>query len=228
MTDGYISDDEQWEKFKAWWKANGTFIIVGLAIGLAIIGGWRWWEHYQAQRDYNASALYAQFEQALNKPAADNDKNKNGNGEAEAIGKNLIANYDDTPYAAQAALGLAGAEVTANKPDQAIQHLQWVVQNSDDGSLKLLARLRLARVQIANKQARAALQTLSVKDAGGFASLYAEVRGDAYRALGETAKAHQAYQAALAAQADGTGSDPLLKLKLQHTAGAKPAPADKS
>ncbi|HET8552135.1 MAG TPA: tetratricopeptide repeat protein [Gammaproteobacteria bacterium] len=226
MTDGYISDDEQWEKFKAWWKANGTFIIVGLAIGLAIIGGWRWWQHYRAQREYNASALYAQFEQALNKPAASNDKNKSG--EAEAIGKNLITNYDDTPYAAQAALGLAATEVVANRADQAIQHLQWVVQHSDDGSLKLLARLRLARVQIANKQAKDALKTLSVKDAGGFASLYDEVRGDAYRALGEIAKAHQAYQAALAAQADGTGSDALLKLKLQHTASAKPATAGKS
>lgn len=227
MTDGYISDDEQWEKFKAWWKANGTFIIIGLVIGLAIIGGWRWWEHYQAQREANASALFIRFEQALNKaPADSNDKSTKG--EAEAVGKNLMTNYEGTPYAAQAALGLAAAEITANQPDKAIEHLHWAVQHSDDDSLKLLARLRLARVQIADNQARAALQTLSTSGTGGFAPLYAETRGDAYRALGETAKAHQAYQAALAAQTDAKGNTTLLKLKLQHTAGAKPAPAGKS
>lgn len=222
MTDGYISDEEQWEKVKGWWRANGTFIIAGLVIGLAIIGGWRWWEHSQAQRELEASTLYVQFEQALNQPAAKE-------GAAEAVGKNLISNYGDTPYAAQAALGLASSEVTANQPDKAASHLQWVVDNADDDSLARLARLRLARVQIANDQAKAALATLSAVKPGGFESLYAEVRGDAWRSLGDLAKAHEAYQAALASHTDEMGDTTLLELKLRSTAStAEPASNGKS
>lgn len=214
--DGYTSDDEQWEKLKGWWKANATFVIVGLAIGLAIIGGWRWWHHYRAERELSASVLYSQFEQALATTAA--DAKADDAGKAEAIGKNLISNYSDTPYAAQAALGLAGAEVAAAKPAPAGKHLQWVVDHSSDRSLKLLARLRLARVQIADHQAKTALATLAGVEPGGYAPLYAEVRGDAYQAMGDTAKAHEAYQQALAGHTDDMGDDSLLKMKLRHTA----------
>ncbi|HET6655021.1 MAG TPA: tetratricopeptide repeat protein [Gammaproteobacteria bacterium] len=222
MADGYISDDEQWEKVKAWWQANGTFIIAGLVIGLAIIGGWRWWEHNQAQQQVAASALYTQFEQVLNQPDAKQ-------GAADAVAKNLITNYSGTPYAAQAALGLAAQEVAANKPDQAAEHLQWVVDNASDDSLARLARLRLARVQIANKQPKAALATLSAVKPGGFEALYAEVRGDAWRALDDPAKAHAAYQAALTAHTDEMGDTTLLELKLRGTASAaQPANNGKS
>lgn len=223
MADGYVSDEEQWEKVKGWWKANGTFIITGLIIGLAIIGGWRWWTHHQLQREVNASALYVQFGQALNEPATDKKSTP-----AEAIAKNLVDNYSGTPYAAQAVLGLASKEVTANKLDQAAAHLKWVVDNTSDLSLKRLARLRLARVQLADNQARAALATLTGVKAGGFASLYAEVRGDAWRALGDSAKAHDAYKAALAAHTDEMGDTTLLQMKLHRTAAATPAPAGKS
>jgi predicted negative regulator of RcsB-dependent stress response len=218
MTDGYVSDEEQWEKVKGWWKANGTFIIAGLIIGLAIIGAWRWWTHYQTQREVNASALYVQFEQALNKPAA-GDKTA----PADAIAKNLLNNYSSTPYASQAALGLAAREVTADKLDQASAHLKWVLDNASDVSLKRLARLRLARVQLANKQAKAAIATLSGVKAGGFASLYAEVRGDAWRALGDLAKAHEAYKAALAAHTAEMGDTTLLQMKVRATASTAPA-----
>ncbi|HET7370070.1 MAG TPA: tetratricopeptide repeat protein [Gammaproteobacteria bacterium] len=213
MTDGYISDEEQWEKVKAWWQANGTFIIAGLVIGLAIIGGWRWWEHAQVQRAVEASSLYTQFEQALNQPNAEE-------GAAQAVAENLITNYGGTPYAAQAALGLASSEVAADKPEEAAKHLQWVMDNAADDSLARLARLRLARVQIANEQPKVALTTLSAVQAGGFESLYAEVRGDAWRALDNSAKAHEAYKSALAAHTEEMGDTTLLELKLRSTAGA--------
>jgi predicted negative regulator of RcsB-dependent stress response len=222
VTDGLISDDEQWEKLKAWWKANGTFIITGLIVGLAIIGGWRWWQHYQAQRQLSASALYSQFEQALNKPGSD------GSG-ADAIAKNLIKNYDDTPYSDQAALALAGKEASANHLDKATSHLHWVIGNASDKSLVRLARLRLARVEIAQGKPKAALSTLAaVEKPGGFKALYAETRGDAWRARGETAKAHDAYNEALSAHTDKMGDTTLLRMKLRQTASASHAEAEKS
>lgn len=216
--DGYSSDEEQWTRVKEWWRANGTFIIAGLVIGVAIIGGWRYWKYYQAQRSLAASAIYVKFEGAL---GARTDKQK---GAAEAVGRNLIENYADTPYAAQAALGLASVEISAAKLHPAAKHLKWVVDNGADSSLKLLARLRLARVQIAAHKPKDALTTLAGGQAGGFASLYAEAEGDAYQALGNSARARQAYQRALAAHTDKMGDDHLLKMKLRATAPA----ADKS
>jgi predicted negative regulator of RcsB-dependent stress response len=214
VTDGNFSDDEQWEKVKAWWKANGTFIIAGLVIGIVIIGGWRWWEHYRTQRELSASALYVKLEKALNQPASNDEKQA----PAEAIGKNLIDNYASTPYAAQAALGLAKHEVDANHLDKAAGHLSWVVHNASDDSLARLARLRLAHVQIANNKAKAALQTLAGAKAGAFASLYAEARGDALSALGKKTEAHKAYKTALADRKNHSAGSRLLEMKLRHTA----------
>ena len=44
-----LSEDEQVEAIKQWLKKNGPGIVAGIAIGLAAIGGWRWWQNYQSQ-----------------------------------------------------------------------------------------------------------------------------------------------------------------------------------
>lgn len=209
MADGMTPDDEQWDKIKAWWKANGTFISVVVIIAIVAAGGWRWYDHHKAQRNLNASVLYYQFAQTWAQ------SQRKG---AEAIANNLINNYDDTPYAAQTVLVLAGHEASSDDFEQATVHLQWVIHHASDVSLQRLARVRLARVQIANKKPQAALQTLAEGKADGFKPIYAQVRGDAYRALDKPARAHAAYTAALAAHTDDMGDTSLLKMKLQATA----------
>ena len=58
-----------------------------------------------------------------------------------------------------------------------------------DPRLALTARLRLARVQVDQNQADAALATLAGPEAGAFAPRFAEVRGDALLAKGDRAGA---------------------------------------
>src|SRR5690606_17314578 len=98
--------------------------------------------------------------------------------------------------------------------------LQWILDNPDLGFMKsvddellLTARLRLARVMIAQDQAQQALDLLRAVNPGSFASSFAEVEGDALLSLGQREQARDAYQRALAANISGNPG--LLSLKLQ-------------
>ena len=61
------------------------------------------------------------------------------------------------------------------------------MEHTKDAELALVARLRLARVQIAQKKPDAALATLNGLKAGAFEPRYHEVLGDAYYAKGDKA-----------------------------------------
>jgi predicted negative regulator of RcsB-dependent stress response len=100
-----------------------------------------------------------------------------------------------------------------------------VAERSKDRDLALVARLRLARVQIAQGKADGALATLNAVQPGAFGAHFHEVRGDAYYAKGDRAAALKEYHSAQAA-----GSESLLGLKIADLAAAAPAaaPAAKS
>lgn len=220
--DEYLSDREQAERLKKWWLENYRSILAGIIIALLIIGGWRYWQRRVQTRSVAASALYDSMTGAL---SADQGP------EALKLSDSITSEYADTPYAAQAALAMARYEIQNNKPDDSMKMLNWVIQHSKDQNLVLLAKLRLARVKLAVGDAQAALDVLTVKDEGGFAALYADVRGDAYAKLGNIQKARAAYGEALAEWSDDMGDKSLIQMKLNSlaakmtdkpAAGAKP------
>jgi predicted negative regulator of RcsB-dependent stress response len=220
--DEYLSDREQAERLKKWWLENYRSIFAGIIIALLIIGGWRYWQHRVQTRSAAASALYNSMTDAL---TADNGP------DALKISDNLISEYADTPYAAQAALAMARYDIENSKPDDSMNMLNWVIQHGKDQNLVLLAKLRLARVKIAVGDPQAALDVLTVKDEGGFAALYADVRGDAYVKLGDTQKARAAYAQALAKWSDDMGDKSLIQMKLNSLGAAasdKPAAGAKA
>jgi predicted negative regulator of RcsB-dependent stress response len=103
--------------------------------------------------------------------------------------------------------------------------LQDVLQRTKDKDLALVARLRLARVQIAQKKADDAIKTLDGTDAGAFAARFHEVRGDAYHLKADDAAALKEYQAARLGDVAETVDPQLLDLKiadLPASAGATP------
>lgn len=211
--DEYLSDKEQAERLKKWWLENYRSILAGIVIALFIIGGWRYWQHRVQTRSAAASAMFNSMSDALTA----------GNGpEALKLGNSLISQYSDTPYAAQAALAMARFDVETGKPDDSMKMLDWVIQHSKDPNLVLLAKLRMARVKLAVGDAQAALKVLDVKDAGGFAALFSDVRGDAYVKLGNVEQARKAYSEALANWSDEMGDKSLIQMKLNALA----APAD--
>ncbi len=86
-------------------------------------------------------------------------------------------------------------------------------------SCSLVARLRLARVQIAQNHPDAALSTLGTADRGAYNGRFAEVRGDADFAKGDKAGALREYRAARLALGPPDAANDLLDLKINDLAG---------
>lgn len=216
--DEFLSDKEQAERLKKWWLENYKSILAGIVIAAAIIFGWRWWQHRTQVRSLTASMMYNQMTTML---AANNGP------PALKAANELINDYSDTPYASQAALAMAQHDIGMEKPDAAMQMFTWVIANSKDGGLKLLANLRLARVKLMVGDPRAALEVLARMQPGGFTALYDELRGDAYLKLDQIGKAREAYQQALGQWTADMGDKSLVQMKLDSLAQTPVAAATK-
>lgn len=201
----YETDDEKVEAIKKWWKENGTSVIAGVVIGLAVVFGWRGWIQYSDSVGAQASA---DFEQLLTSA---------GQGEIESATKRadlLNQDYGSTPYAALGSLVAAKVRYESGDVAGAIADLQEVIAKAPDPALSRLAGLRLARIQVAEGQLDAAAATVGTHDDGQtFAGDFAAVRGDIAAARGDLAKAREEYEKAIAA---GTGLSQLIRLKLDN------------
>jgi predicted negative regulator of RcsB-dependent stress response len=210
----YLSDKEQWEQIRAWVRDNGLWVVAGVAIAALGMTGWRWWQRHLDARGIAASAVYMRMAEALER--GDRAEGFRRLGELER-------DYPGSPYADQAKLIAARVEVDANELDKAAQELTFVAQNSRDRELALVARERLARVEIAQGRPDQALTTLNAVDPGAFAARYNAVRGDAYYAKGDKTAALKEYRSA--AGATDAPDAALLDLKIADLAAAAPAPA---
>ncbi len=211
MAEPYQTEEEQVQAIKDWWKENGKAVIAGLLIGLGAIGGWRWWVDHQKTRSEQASLIYAQVIDAAARGAVD---------EATRDGQQILEQYAGTPYATLTALLLARSAVEKGDVATAAVRLQWVIDNGIDDGFRTLARLRLARVRLQQGQPEAALSLLGKGPEPGFATLFSEVRGDAYRAQDKPALAAAEYRKALL---DGKLNGELrrqIEMKLNEVAAA--------
>jgi predicted negative regulator of RcsB-dependent stress response len=207
------SESEQWERAKAWLKENGLWIITGCAIGLGGLYGWRWYESRQVTQAQTASARYEEMIEAFSR----NDRPR-----AMTIVEELNRDYDWTPYASLSTLIAARVHVEQNELDKAAAGLKSVMENSKDQELRMVARVRLARVQLAQSKFDDALATLKVPDEGEFAPRIADVRGDVLLAKGDRAGALREYLAARTGETKGRVDTELLDLKIRDLGGTPP------
>src|ERR1700733_2277230 len=199
MAEDYLTDDEQLEHVKQLFAEYGPWTLGAVVVGLGLAFGYRYYNQHMNERALDASAQFADMSAAVggNNPA-----------KARQIADGLIKSYPSSPYADQAQLVLARLAIDANQEAGAVGPLQEVIEHSKDAELKHLARLRLARVQIDQGKPDEALQTLS-DPPGTFAARYDEVRGDAYYAKKDPAKAAELYKKAL-----GEGDPESMKSSL--------------
>jgi len=202
--DDYLSEKEQWEWLKAQVRENAPAAVVAILVVAAAVFGWRWWQSHQDTRQLEAGAKYMQMVQSLER----GDRTQS----LVLLGE-LERDYSRSPYADQARLLAARMYVDEAQLDHAASELATVAEHSKDQELARIARLRLARVQIAQGKPDTALATLGDSVPGAFAARYHEVRGDAYYAKGDKAAALTEYRSAQSAGAEGTDSA-LLQLKI--------------
>lgn len=210
----HYEDEAEVEQLKRWWSENWKALFTGLALGLAGILGWQTWHKHKLEVAGQASQMYEE----LRKAAAATQLEQ-----AESLGRKLMQAYADSPYAAQAALVLAQLELAKGKADDAARNLAWAAEHSADEGLRHVATLRQARVLWQQSKPDDALKLLDEKDAGSFASLYAELRGDIKLSQGDRAAAAAAYRQALEQAPADTAVRSALQQKLDDLADVKAA-----
>lgn len=210
------SELEQWEWLKGQIREYGLWVVGGILLGGILVWGWFAWQAHTDSVDRAASQKYEEMRMAF----ARGDR-----AQAELTLGELERNYPSSPYVDQGRLALARVYVDSGELDKAARELKSVAEGSRDHDLALIARLRLARVQIAEKQPDAALATLQIKDAGAFEPRYHEVRGDAYYAKGDKVSALREYRMARVTDPERVNDQTLLDLKISDLVADTAAPA---
>ncbi len=209
MVDLHLSDDEQAERLKAWWKENGSSVIIGAIIGISVIVGVNFWRDYKTSQGESASALY---EMMLGNYRAQNIA------AAETTGGKIMGTYSSTPYAGKAALLLAKISFDKNDLKSAQSQLRWAIGNAIEPATVHAARLRLARVLLAEKEYALVADLIAVDEFGGFESEYKELSGDLHVVKGELDQAREAYLAAAQTVPLGSSYGDMLKMKADNAA----------
>lgn len=213
MVEEYLSDREQEEALRSWWRENWRWIVGGVVLGVAILYGWNYYQSYREKQAHRAAEQYETIQAALGTQNVE---------KATAALDGLAKEFDDSAYTHEARLLVAKWNVDNGKFDEAAALLRTVVDKAPDKQMAQIARLRLARVLLQQGKADETLQLLDTKTAGEFGGREREIRGDAQVAKSDLEAARAEYAAALAG-GDASIDRPLIELKLQEVGGAVPA-----
>jgi predicted negative regulator of RcsB-dependent stress response len=196
--DDLLDEHEQGRRVQEWLRRNGGGLIGGVLLGLAAVGGWKWWERHQAEQDLQAAEAY--------QTAVDS---------VEAEGVKAATRVNGLPqgmYRSLASLELAQAQADAGQREAAIATLRSA--RPDDPTLQATIDLRIARLLIDGGKPADALAL-----AKGETPLALEVQGDAQFALGRQDEARESYRKALAGTEVGSPQRRLLELKYTQVGG---------
>lgn len=187
------TEEEQLEAIKRWWKENGMALVAGVVIAAAGFFGWNAWQDYKANQ---AEASSLRYQQLINLASQDDLEEADRDRALELIDE-ILDNHGKTLYADLAGLIEARLAVAEDDLVAAQAALGDVIGRTPRDYIKSLARLRLARLQLATDDPEAALSTLDEEIADSLAAQRADIRGDAYLALEREDEAREAYREAL-------------------------------
>lgn len=203
----YMTEEEQVEAIKKWWAKYGNHLMTAILCVLLIVAAVHWYQRH----DYSVkSQASAGFEQLM-RHFADGDKSG-----VSAQANYLISHYPNTVYASGASLILAKEAVNIGQYGEAKKQLNLLLKHSNSHALRQIARLRLSRILLRDKQYKDALKVLGKVEDKAFLGAIYEVKGDVYFNRGENQKAHAQYQLALKKLPNIRLASPELKMKFNQ------------
>lgn len=206
----YLTEQEQIEILKNWIKQYSLVILIGIIAASLTIFGWRYWQQRQAKIFTHASSIYDEM-LAM--------RTQNDSTAAIAQAKKLFTDYPQTTYGQIAAFMLARDAILKSDYPQAEDYLRWFLNHSHIAPFRQIARIRLARVLIAEQKPKQSIQLLDEKvDDKSFNGLTDEVKGDAYLSMKDIPKARQFYQQALTELPNAEVVRPILQMKYDNLA----------
>ncbi|PJD93962.1 MAG: hypothetical protein CK424_00970 [Legionella sp.] len=201
-----MTETEQIELLKKWWKRYHNIVIVTLSIILLAASGAKYWHWHRQTVSEQASNAYEHLMVAFS-----NQDFKS----ARSYTNQLMTQYPGTVYADTAQLIQAKLDVTSGHYAKARVVLHKVATHSKFKVLVDIARLRLARVLAYEKSYDTALHELAQITDANYEALRAELRGDIYYAMGKLEQAQSDYQTAKKDMEKSGIINPFLDMK-QH------------
>lgn len=205
----YETEDQQVEAIKKWFAEYGLTIVAGLVLGLMGIFGYR---YYEEKKEFQLVETSSAYEATINILNEEKDKQKFI---SEAAAFN--ASHNDSIYSNLLSFQLAKLAVDEDDLGTAAQHLKDVLTRPHHGTVEHIARIRLARILLAQEKADEALSLIANAVGDEFKSSYEMLRGDIWLFKGDKARAQKAYAAAKSHSTEGA-SNPNLDMLLTDLA----------
>jgi len=119
------TDEEQAELIKKWWSENGSSVVTTVAVAVAGVVGWNFWQDQKQATGEAASATYSQLVQLA---AQENDAVQ---GEMQTLAEQLKSDYADTAYADFGSLFIARLAAVLIQQDKADEALAVLPETAD-------------------------------------------------------------------------------------------------
>ncbi|RRZ90969.1 YfgM family protein [Erwinia sp. 198] len=203
----YSNENEQVDALKGFFAQNGKALAIGVIVGIGALAGWRYWSSHQDTSSREVSATYQQVSGAL-------DASKPETLTAAA----KFADDNSNTYGALASLDVAKRYVDNNELDKAAAQLQSGLKATKDANLQAVLNLRLARIQLQQKQPDAVLKTLDAIKGDGWTAIVADVRGEALLSKGDSKGAREAWSKGIASNASPALKE-MLQMKMNNLPG---------
>ena len=185
--DDYLDEKEQIEEIKSWLKENWLALVAGVIVGFGGLFSWNWYQDSVYESNTQALAIFDQAQQELTLGNFDS---------ALALLQNLRSDYNSSPYTDF--LGLLYSTYllsNGNTADAAVE-IEYVLNNTTDEYLQLIATWRLARVNVEMTNYDRALELVQNKN-HTLSANFTELEGDVYFFRGEFDLASNTYMSIL-------------------------------
>ena len=185
--DDYLDEKEQIEEIKSWLKENWLALVAGVIVGFGGLFSWNWYQDSVYESNTQALAIFDQAQQELTLGNFDT---------ALALLQNLRSDYNSSPYTDFLGLLYSTYLLSDGNTADAAVEIEYVLNNTTDEYLRLIATWRLARVNVEMTNYDRALELVQNKN-HALSANFTELEGDVYFFRGEFDLASNTYMSIL-------------------------------